>query len=268
MASPNIISADKITLDEFKRLLDQYPALIKKISNSKNGINVVKDGQKTLEQLDQYRYNDALHTFNSSKQAHPMNLDDIKMLVEWKLRHGKFRPTLMKLVSSNDPADAQDIIRQALETYEKSADVEATLGVLTKLKGIGPATASLLLSVHDASRVIFFADEAFWWLCCDGKQSPIKYNAKEYRTLCSKVQDLRDRLGVGASDVEKVAYVSMKQPGQPEASHDVTPPKPKQTKQTTSPTVKTKRKPGLKAEKVDNVTHEQSSLRRSKRLKI
>ncbi|KAF4955716.1 hypothetical protein FSARC_11777 [Fusarium sarcochroum] len=263
-SSLRVVSADDITIDEFKRLLGQYAALIKTVSDAKG----VKDGQRTLEELDEYRYNDALDIFSSEGEVRPMKLDDIKTLVEWKLRHGKFRPTLMKLVSSNDPADAQDVIKQAREKYSKNTDVDAALGVLTKLKGIGPATASLLLAVHDASRVIFFADEAFWWLCCNGKQSPIKYNVKEYRMLCSKTNDLRDRLGVQASDVEKVAYVLMKQSGQPEQSHDVAPSK--RAKQSTSSTAtKTtkKRKPDSKPEKVENVTHEQPSLRRSKRVK-
>lgn len=174
----------------------------------------------------------------------------------------------MKLVSSNDPADAQDIIKEAFEIYDKKTDIGATLDVLTRLRGIGPATASLLLAVHDASRVIFFADEAFWWLCCDGKQSPIKYNAKEYRTLCSEVDKLRNRLGVGASDVEKVAYVLMKQPGQPEQSHDVA--HVKNEKENTSSTASSKKRKVNAKEtntKVNNITQEQPSLRRSKRVK-
>ncbi|KAJ4271553.1 hypothetical protein NW762_000257 [Fusarium torreyae] len=263
-SSSKIVSADEITIDEFKKLLSQYPALIKNVSDLKGA----KNGQRTLKELDEYRYDDALDTFSSKEQVRPMNLDDIKTLVEWKLRHGKFRPTLMKLVLSNDPTDAQDIVKQAREKYNKDTNIEAALGVLTKLKGIGPATASLLLAVHDASRVIFFADEAFWWLCCNGKQSPIKYNTKEYRAVCSKTDDLRNRLGVHASDVEKVAYVLMKQSGQPEQLYDVAPSK--QAKQSTSSTATKatkKRKPDAKPEMVKNVTHEQPTLRRSKRVK-
>ncbi|KAF4999169.1 hypothetical protein FGRMN_2628 [Fusarium graminum] len=260
MASSNIASANKISLEEFNRLLEQYPSLIKRISGEKG----VKNGQRTLEDLDKYRYNDALDTFNYNRRVRPMNLEDIKTLVEWKLRHGKFRPTLMKLVSSNDSTTAQDIIKQALEIYSKNADIEATLAVLTKLRGIGPATASLLLAVHDASRVMFFADEAFWWLCCDGKQNSIKYNAKEYRELCSKVDHLRSRLGVEASDVERVAYVLIKQSAQPNV-HGKEPSR--ESKQNTSLTTEKKRKPDSNPGKAENTTHEQSSLRRSKRVK-
>ncbi|KAF7546231.1 hypothetical protein G7Z17_g8575 [Cylindrodendrum hubeiense] len=218
-STSSIAQADKITKDEFASLLSQYPNIIKHISESKGA----KDGQKTLQELDDYRYDEALKTFSTVKPQHPMDLDDVKLLVEWKLRHGKFRPTLMKLVTSNDPAVAKDIIQQALDGYRKDSNAQVALDILTKLRGIGPATASLLLTVHDPDQVIFFSDEAFYWLCCDGKKSPIKYNAKEYRALRDSAQDLSARLGVSATDVEKVAYVLMKQPEQSK--------KPEQSKQ-------------------------------------
>lgn len=179
-------------------------------------------------------------------------------------RHGKFRPTLMKLVSSNDADTAEGIVKQAIDAYKEDTDIDAALNILTKLKGIGPATASLLLAVHDATRVIFFADEAFWWLCCDGKQSPIKYNAKEYRSLCSAVNDLHERLDVAASDVERVAYVLMKAPASPKPSDHAVPSK--EVKKNRAPS-STKRKPDTRVEKAEDATHEAPVLRRSKRVK-
>lgn len=44
-----------------------------------------KDGQKTLSELDRYRYVDAVETFSLKGQKREMDLDDVKMLVEWKL---------------------------------------------------------------------------------------------------------------------------------------------------------------------------------------
>lgn len=126
-------------------------------------------------------------------------------------RHGKFRPTLMKLVSSNDPAFVKETVQQALERYKKTSDVAAAVATLAKLKGIGPATASLLLAVHDPQHVVFFADEAFHWLCCGGRKDPIKYNAKEYAALNERAQGLCRRLGVRAVDVERVAFVMLRQ---------------------------------------------------------
>jgi hypothetical protein len=46
---------------------------------------VAKSGQRTLEDLDNYRYNDALDIFNSNRRVRPMALEDIKTLAEWKL---------------------------------------------------------------------------------------------------------------------------------------------------------------------------------------
>jgi len=117
----------------------------------------------------------------------------------------------MKLVLSNDPDTLQKTVRKAIKVYQDKSDVSAALGILTQLKGIGPATASLLLAVHDEENVIFFADEAFYWLCCGGSKSPIKYTLKEYIALHERAQTVIKRLGVKAVDVERVAFVLMKQ---------------------------------------------------------
>ncbi len=116
----------------------------------------------------------------------------------------------MKLVSSNDEATVKEIIQQAMKQYWAKRDVSKTLDIIIKLKGIGPATASLLLSVHDPENVIFFSDEAFYWLCCNGKKVPIKYNMKEYMELSAAADSVARRLQVRATDIEKVAFVLMR----------------------------------------------------------
>ncbi|KAK4229740.1 hypothetical protein QBC38DRAFT_508011 [Podospora fimiseda] len=203
MGSSTIPSADNITDTEFQEYLGRYQTCLEAISTAKGA----KDGQKTLAELDNYRYGAAIETF----PVKSMTLDDVKVLVEWKLRHGKFRPTLMKLVSSNDAKTVKNTVDEAVKYFRDKADVSGALDILTRLKGIGPATASLLLAVHDADNVIFFADEAFHWLCCGGSKGPIKYNQKEYAALNEKSQVLAKRLGVKAVDVERVAFVLMRQ---------------------------------------------------------
>lgn len=116
----------------------------------------------------------------------------------------------MKLVSSNEASFVEDTIQGAVDLYKKNLDATNAVDALMKLKGIGPATASLLLAVHDPENVIFFADEAFYWLCSGGRQGPIKYNIKEYKELNTQSQTLARRLKVGAMDVERVAYVLLK----------------------------------------------------------
>lgn len=45
----------------------------------------VKDGQKSLEELDRYRYDEAPKVFADKKTKHGVDIDSIKLLVEWKL---------------------------------------------------------------------------------------------------------------------------------------------------------------------------------------
>ncbi|KAM3456953.1 hypothetical protein MY3296_001323 [Beauveria thailandica] len=232
MAPTNVPAPDAITHDEFTALLDEYPSLVEKISQTKGS----KLGQKTLQQLDEYRYGTAIANFAADASSpKDMTLDDVKLLVEWKLRHGKFRPMLMGLASSNNAALTRRTIATVIKTYRSSsssssanasssssssssslpsaAAVAAALTGLSKLRGIGPATASLLLSVHDPARVIFFSDEAFYWLCGDGKVTKLKYSNIEYEMLRRNMESLVQRLRVSATEVEKVAYVLLKRDG-------------------------------------------------------
>ncbi|KAI0421730.1 hypothetical protein F5X98DRAFT_220620 [Xylaria grammica] len=197
---------DNIPISRFNELLSRYTVLIKSISSEKPS----KAGQSSLLELDEYRYKVAVDAFRSDKPQRRMGHDDVKKLVDWKLRHGKFRPTLMKLISSNEREVVRKTIQEAVEQYWLDNNITKAMDGIAKLKGIGPATASLLLSIHDPERVIFFSDEAFWWLCCGGQKLPIKYNAKEYQQLNTVADNIAKRLEVGATDIEKVAYVIMK----------------------------------------------------------
>ena len=87
-----------------------------------------------------------------------------------------------------------------------------SLNTLVKLKGIGPATAALLLSTNNPKELPFFSDELFRWaFWCDLPGSrwdrKIKYSLKEYRDLVARVDELRARIGKSALEAEKVAYV-------------------------------------------------------------
>lgn len=272
MASSAVLPHNEITKEQFASHLSQYPALLEAISESKGA----KDGQKTLSELDHFRYVDAVETFDLKNPKREMELEDIKTLVEWKLRHGKFRPKLLSLVSSNPPATVSQTLDFARNLYTNSNDARGTVRALAKLKGIGPATASLLLSVHDAQNAIFFSDEAFYWLCCGGKKASIKYNIDEYAALNDEAQALVKRLGVSATDIEKVAYVLMKGPSlakdaesdtkkatAPAKASNPAASEPKKRKTTSNnASVKTETKAEEKA-----LTEENPSVRRSKRLR-
>lgn len=121
----------------------------------------------------------------------------------------------MKLVRDNPARNVEAITTSAFKDYAAGKDALKALKTLTQLRGIGPATASLLLSVLDPDEVPFFSDEVFRWTHWDEPESAkgggwdrvIRYTVKEYKDIVERVGEVRERLGVKAVDVEKVAYV-------------------------------------------------------------
>ncbi|KAG6157407.1 hypothetical protein E4U37_007445 [Claviceps purpurea] len=110
MAHARARSADEISSAEFWGLVAEYPAVVKAVSESRTGhgseyerpssnfqgpwkkpppqtiilTSAVKPGQKTLLELDAYRYGDALGAF-CVEDPPEMTLAQVQDLVEWKL---------------------------------------------------------------------------------------------------------------------------------------------------------------------------------------
>ncbi|TPX24396.1 hypothetical protein DIZ76_013742 [Coccidioides immitis] len=177
---------------------------------------------------------------DASDELH-LKKDELVQLMEWKLKHGSFRPALMNLIRSNpEPAiyTATSDAASSLPTTTVGNDADAdalfpslSLEVLTKsLRGVGPATASLILSAStaggSANQVPFFSDEMYWWLCSHRYPSPanpagplkpppkLKYTMKEYRELWGCARELKARLDnlddnhlFSMQDIEKAAFV-------------------------------------------------------------
>lgn len=129
---------------------------------------------------------------------------------------------MQALVQRNADSAVQDLTRDAFKSFSTGSksgdDAKQAVNTLSKLQGIGPATASLLLSVFDPDTVPFFSDELFRWCFFeDGKgkgwDREIKYTVKEYVELYSRVLGLRESFKkssereISAVQLEKVAYV-------------------------------------------------------------
>lgn len=136
--------------------------------------------------------------------------------------HGKFRPSLKAYVQQNADSFCKEQTTDAFKTVagasKDAKKIQEALKILTKLKGIGPATASLLLSCFEPAVVPFFSDELFRWSVFEDSKArgwgrEIKYTMKEYLQLFDKVQEFITRLVVEYSqqisvvEIEKVAYV-------------------------------------------------------------
>ncbi|PVH81514.1 hypothetical protein DL98DRAFT_514654 [Cadophora sp. DSE1049] len=193
--------ASTISLDEFKEALGRYPEALKTHAKTP------KDGSITLEELVKFRYQTAPISF-SKVTGRTMELSDLEKLVQWKIHHGAFRPTLPKLVASNTNESIADATKDAFAAYAKdNKDIATVISKLSSLKGIGPATASLLLAIHDPQNVVFFSDELFSYLTADGKKVQPKYTTKEFETMFAEAQTVMSRLKCTPIELEKVAYV-------------------------------------------------------------
>ncbi|TVY87344.1 hypothetical protein LAWI1_G004741 [Lachnellula willkommii] len=198
--------ASSITISDFKDALSRYPAVLK--ARNANA----KPDATPIEELDKFRYVEAPARFSKNTGA-TMKLEDIQKLLQWKLRHGTFRPSLTQQVASNSDEKVEEATKDAFSHYASNPDdIKTVIEKLSApLKGIGPATASLLLAVHDPDHVVFFSDELYTWLVADGKSVQPKYKIAEFEALFSEAKALQARLHVSPIDIEKAAFVLIKE---------------------------------------------------------
>ncbi|RMZ03395.1 hypothetical protein D0862_05683 [Hortaea werneckii] len=209
---------EKIDHQTFADLLSKYPSII----------------PPELQPLDHQRLN-TIPAVIQQRNPKFISKDELLKLTEWKLSHGKFRPTLLKLVDSNDvmtvkttAIEAYRILPPSNDTAPSAENIRKVLDVFTRLKGVGAATATLLMASNDQTNIPFFSDEVYRWIHHDdaptkpalkgggasGWTREVRYTIKDYLDFYPKVQQLRERLNlesngvkVTALDVEKVAYV-------------------------------------------------------------
>lgn len=124
-------------------------------------------------------------------------------------QRGKFRPTLPALIASNSPDSVETTTRAAFSVYLKrtSPTVDARtarecLRELCNLRGVGPATASLLMAIVNPVGEPFMSDES--WECLpelSGRK--IAYKESDWvvwrEAFMHKLGDATDQ-GGGAAD--------------------------------------------------------------------
>lgn len=128
-------------------------------------------------------------------------------LIQWKGKRGKFRPALVKYAKEQDDVALREASKEAYDILSNQKDGECmdtsrvmeALGTLTKLRGIGPATASAILSAMD-DRVPFMSDEAL--LVCLGKR---EYTVQAYRRLVECIQDKYNEITAASNESHDVS---------------------------------------------------------------
>ncbi|OJD29975.1 uncharacterized protein BKCO1_690003 [Diplodia corticola] len=219
--NPTNLTPSQISKLHFLAALRRYPALV----------------PPALRPLDATRY-DRIPAALSRRDDHDpvLSLPQLEQLVQWKLQHGTYRPTLLALVRSNAAsvveaasAEAFGLLSSSSSRRDEDGGEVRALRVLTKaLRGVGPATASLVLACADPAGTPFFSDEVFRWVVWGEEEAKgkgkgwgrrIGYTEKEYGVLVGKVRGVVERVrgwGLGEGElggmgeavaVEKVAWV-------------------------------------------------------------
>ena len=145
---------DKSKTNQWNKALDSYDHCIGLLSKelSKAQSNLAK---QTFTDDDKWKETELPKLIQNQKH---LTLKQLERLMIWKLRRGVFRPTLMGLIRRNDNKSVVDITKDGFKAAE--LNVVEGLDVLCQLKGVGPATASVILSVYLPSEVPFMSDEA------------------------------------------------------------------------------------------------------------
>ncbi|XP_077130360.1 uncharacterized protein LOC143785416 isoform X1 [Ranitomeya variabilis] len=150
--------------------------------------------QKRLVELEKW-CQEELPANMAARPHKSLTLEELEKLMDWKLTRGKFRPRLKQLVAYNS---AGAVERCSGRAFLLLPDVSAAIQELCQLKGVGPATASAVLSAGAPDMAAFMADEAVESV---PGLSPVQYNAKHYLRYLGALQQKAEALS-NASEEE------------------------------------------------------------------
>jgi hypothetical protein len=165
-----------------------YPEVVTKI----DGLKEIDEEYSSLGGL-------LLSKEDTSKQY--ITKDELlKVVVKWKFKVGKPRLALMKHLNSNTETSvvehSTDAIEKARTAAYKTEDstTKKALEDLTKLKGVGPATASAILVLVQPDAFAYMYDEVIE--CFLPKRT---YTLKTYMSLNEGCLEIASKLGNGWS---------------------------------------------------------------------
>ena len=105
-----------------------------------------------LEELDLW-YRDELPALLASRTPPYATREDLVRATRWKMKRGVWRQRNLLLVEGNSESDVEQTSREALTAVP---DPRKPVSLLVRLAGVGPATASAVLSAHSPEIYPFF----------------------------------------------------------------------------------------------------------------
>lgn len=182
----------KFTNERYKNDDQSLASIWDQVDDHYNDMMMLKGGDKLLA-LDKFCHSLQTQWGKGSKEI-SLSLRDLLQIVQWKFTKGKARPALMKHLNSNANEQIQSISKKAFGKSE-DGDISGALDILCNgIKGVGPATASAILSLHREDLFVFMDDEV---IDCLGNLKKRAYTTKVYLDLNQKCTQLANCLGRG-----------------------------------------------------------------------
>jgi len=149
---------------------------------------VTRQGVAKLAELDEW-YRGELPGALAKRRARHVTLPELVKLTEWKMARGVWRAPNLVLVKSND-ADA--VKETSTEALGSAPHPTAPIATLSKLDGVGPATASALAAAADPSIYPFFDEIVAAQV---PRLGPVKWTLGYYATYAEALRDRARALG-------------------------------------------------------------------------
>ena len=100
-------------------------------------------------------YREELPGLIATREPRYLTRDELLRVIEWKMARGVWRARNLALARTNSPETVEEISRSALA---RVPDPQAPIAALSKLAGVGPATASAVLAAAAPEVYPFFDD--------------------------------------------------------------------------------------------------------------
>src|SRR5688572_30334243 len=125
MAGRNLWS--NTSSESWQSIWEHYEDVIQRIS-------LKKESLKTLDAW----YLSTLPSLLHERDPEPyITHTELKKLMEWKLKKGKWRPQLMKHIENLDPEVVLETSKKSLAVWKTNLDLKKAIEELCTLKGVG-----------------------------------------------------------------------------------------------------------------------------------
>ena len=151
---------------------------------------IASQRSKRLPSLDRW-YREELPSTIDSRQPSFLKHEELVKLTEWKMARGVWRQRNLILVRSNAPEVVEKTSEEALSSIP---DAKKPISILSRLSGVGPATASAVAAAAAPDTYPFFDDLVAAQIDGIGK---IAYTSAFYGRYSEAIRTRAGRLGAG-----------------------------------------------------------------------